>query len=226
MTNSGPTRSLPDQIADALASDIVHGRLSGGQRLSEAAVAERFGVSRGPVRDALSYLERNMLVTIKPRSYTYVNRLTVWDFDQLFDFRKQLRGLTARYAARNRTEEEYQCLRAYIDQHERQLGENLETYIANVNHGVEMWQLVAECSHAGFITQQHLGHNTLAFAVQERITAEKVRYKEYNQIAIWKKMVGAIRRRNENKAFDHAAESVAVHWEVLREVFVTLFPEK
>ena len=46
VTNSGPTRSLPDQIADALASDIVHGRLSGGQRLSETALAERFGVSR------------------------------------------------------------------------------------------------------------------------------------------------------------------------------------
>lgn len=64
-------------IADALRRDIVHGRLRGGQELRQEEVAERFGTSRLPVRDAIQTLERDGLVTVLPN-----RRVVVAQFEE------------------------------------------------------------------------------------------------------------------------------------------------
>lgn len=48
--------STREQITDRLREDVFSGRLPPGERVSEATLAERFGVSRGPIREALSLL--------------------------------------------------------------------------------------------------------------------------------------------------------------------------
>lgn len=65
MSDSGPLVTQPvsrvestgDSIAHALREDIVAGRLAGGERLVEEAIANQFGVSRVPVREALTHAE-------------------------------------------------------------------------------------------------------------------------------------------------------------------------
>jgi DNA-binding GntR family transcriptional regulator len=57
---------LREQIADRLREDVLSGRLAEGERLSEVKLAERFGVSRGPVREALVQLTHEGLLTAKP----------------------------------------------------------------------------------------------------------------------------------------------------------------
>lgn len=64
-------------IADALRRDIVNGRLRGGQELRQEEVAERFGTSRLPVRDAMQTLERDGLLTVLPN-----RRVVVAQFDE------------------------------------------------------------------------------------------------------------------------------------------------
>lgn len=64
-------------IADALRRDIVNGRLRGGQELRQEEVAERFGTSRLPVRDAIQTLERDGLLTVLPN-----RRVVVAQFDE------------------------------------------------------------------------------------------------------------------------------------------------
>ncbi|HLT62588.1 MAG TPA: GntR family transcriptional regulator [Microlunatus sp.] len=56
--------SLADQVAEQLRRMIVLGRLAPGEHLAETALAERFGVSRGPLREALSRLVAEGLVTV------------------------------------------------------------------------------------------------------------------------------------------------------------------
>ncbi|HZU36669.1 MAG TPA: GntR family transcriptional regulator [Gemmataceae bacterium] len=59
-------RTVREQITDRLRDDILTGRLAEGERLQEAKLAERFGVSRGPIREVLAQLTHEGLVEAKP----------------------------------------------------------------------------------------------------------------------------------------------------------------
>jgi DNA-binding FadR family transcriptional regulator len=60
-------RTIPDQVAEELGAEIVSGRRKAGERLVELDLARDFGVSRGPIREAIRILERRRLVDIFPR---------------------------------------------------------------------------------------------------------------------------------------------------------------
>ncbi|OAI48078.1 hypothetical protein AYO44_01360 [Planctomycetaceae bacterium SCGC AG-212-F19] len=66
MAVGGLIRSTREQITDVLREEILCGRLDEGVRLSEAKLAERFGVSRGPIREALAQLTQEGLLVAKP----------------------------------------------------------------------------------------------------------------------------------------------------------------
>ena len=87
---------LAQFIADQLAADIEGGRFHPGERLSEEALAGRFGVSRGPVREALRLLVRDELVTIRPRCGASVVDLSPAELDEMFEMRGALYALAVR----------------------------------------------------------------------------------------------------------------------------------
>lgn len=63
------TCMLPEQIANKLAEGIIRGIYVPGQHLQETALAKTFGVSRGPIRDALRILEQERLVKSQETRY-------------------------------------------------------------------------------------------------------------------------------------------------------------
>lgn len=93
------TLSLPEQIAEAIGTDIIQERYRAGERIHEQALADRFKVSRGPVRDALKLLERDGLVQISARRGTHVSRLSAKELIDVFNIRVLLFGLAARQLA-------------------------------------------------------------------------------------------------------------------------------
>jgi DNA-binding GntR family transcriptional regulator len=92
------TRTLAEQIAERLREDILSGRLAGGQRLSQEALAERYRVSRVPVRDALRQLRAEGLIESNGRTGMAVAELSVLDLEELYDMRVALEPLVARLA--------------------------------------------------------------------------------------------------------------------------------
>ncbi|MBY0528342.1 MAG: GntR family transcriptional regulator [Gemmataceae bacterium] len=66
MTARGLIRGLREQIANQLRDDILSGRFEAGARLSETMLADRFGVSRGPIREALVQLTNEGMLVGKP----------------------------------------------------------------------------------------------------------------------------------------------------------------
>jgi DNA-binding GntR family transcriptional regulator len=93
------TQSLPEQIAARLSERILAGNYPPGQRIMEQAVSAEFGVSRGPVREALRLLERDGLVTILPRRGAQVTTLSIEEVREIFDIRASLNGLRDRQIA-------------------------------------------------------------------------------------------------------------------------------
>src|SRR5437879_13280064 len=59
-------RTVREQITDRLRDDILSGRLAEGERLQEARLAQRFGVSRGPIREVLAQLTHEGLLEARP----------------------------------------------------------------------------------------------------------------------------------------------------------------
>jgi DNA-binding GntR family transcriptional regulator len=88
--------SLPEQIAAQLATYITTGQYAPGQRIMEQALAAEFGVSRGPVREALRRLEKDGLVTILARRGAQVTKLSIQEVREIFDIRVALNGLRDR----------------------------------------------------------------------------------------------------------------------------------
>ncbi|PVZ08531.1 GntR family transcriptional regulator [Actinomycetospora cinnamomea] len=82
-----------------LRSDILGGRCQPGARLREEEIAERFGVSRTPVREALRRLEADGLVVVTPRRGAEVVRWRDDDVAELVELRALLEGHAARRAA-------------------------------------------------------------------------------------------------------------------------------
>ena len=91
-------RSLADEIADRLRNAILCGQLAPEEPLREAALSELMGVSRGPVREALSRIEREGLAVVTPTGRTYVARLSRHDLDEVFSLRKALEQLAIEHA--------------------------------------------------------------------------------------------------------------------------------
>ena len=92
-----PIRQAPlgEQLLAQLRALIVRGELAAGTHLVEGWVAERFGVSRGPVRDALRQLELEGLVDTRRRG-SFVRGLSDTDLGELYALRGALEGLAVR----------------------------------------------------------------------------------------------------------------------------------
>lgn len=93
------TLSLPEQIAARLSERIIAGSYAPGRRVMEQAVSAEFGVSRGPVREALRLLEKDGLVTFLPRRGAQVTLLSIAEVREIFDIRAALNGLRDRQIA-------------------------------------------------------------------------------------------------------------------------------
>ncbi|MGE4372619.1 MAG: GntR family transcriptional regulator [Xanthobacter sp.] len=98
------------KLREALEDDIIAGRLRPGQRLDEAGLAERFGVSRTPIREALIQLAASGLVEIKPRRGAFVLLLGPRELMESFELMAELEAACARLAAQRMSDEDKHTL--------------------------------------------------------------------------------------------------------------------
>jgi DNA-binding GntR family transcriptional regulator len=88
-----------DMVREAIADDIVAGRLGAGTRLDEASLAKRFAVSRTPVREALRELAASGLVESKAHLGAVVATMTEARFHDIFEAVAELEAVCARLCA-------------------------------------------------------------------------------------------------------------------------------
>lgn len=96
-------RSLHDELVVLVRDMIIAGELTPGERVSEPALCERFGVSRTPLREALKVLAAEGLVQLLPRRGARVAQITPEEVEELFPIMGVLEGLAAERAAERAT---------------------------------------------------------------------------------------------------------------------------
>ncbi|MDN4612436.1 GntR family transcriptional regulator [Arthrobacter burdickii] len=97
--------SAPQRVLDAIRRGIILGELPPGARVTEAALAARYGVSRVPVREALRALEAEGFVESKPYAGSTVAKIPLDDAEDLFAVRRAIEATIARRAARRAAEQ-------------------------------------------------------------------------------------------------------------------------
>lgn len=99
------TKSLPELVAGQLLAAVSEGALEPGARLKEETLAEKFGVSRSTVREAIALLERRGIVERVARYGARIAVVDAGEIEEIFNIRAQLLGLAARVAAQRGSED-------------------------------------------------------------------------------------------------------------------------
>jgi len=109
--NLNDYKPLREVIFNTLREAIIVGELKPGERLMEVQLAEKMGVSRTPVREAIRKLELEGLVDMLPRKGAHVADLSVKDIMDVLEVRASLDGLATALASTRITEEELKELK-------------------------------------------------------------------------------------------------------------------
>jgi len=174
-----------------------------GDRLVESDLAERFGMSRTPIREALQRLETQSLLTRDGRSLI-VASLDHNQMAELYVVRTELEGLAARLAARHATDEEVQVLQGMV-QEDRALLEDPAT-LSRANR--RFHKQIHLASHNRFLVQQlDLVHRSMALMATTSLAAQgrgEIALEEHQAI------VDAITNRDEEAAYTALRDHISV----------------
>ena len=139
-----------------------------GDRLVESELAERFGVSRTPIREALQRLETQSLLTRDGRSLI-VAALDHSQLAELYLVRAELEGLAARLAAQHATEEEVRVLGAMVAEDDALIGDPAALARANKRFHKQ----IHLASHNRYLVQQlDLVYRTMALMAETTLAIE------------------------------------------------------
>ncbi len=103
-----------DQIREALEEMIVEGHFADGARLDEVSLADRFKVSRTPLREAFQALAASGLVELRHRRGAFVRYPALEDVVEMFDVMAEIEALCGRYAARRMSPEDQAAIEAAL----------------------------------------------------------------------------------------------------------------
>ena len=159
----------PQKDAYALILEAIDSHIyKPGDRLVESELAERFGVSRTPIREALQRLETQSLLTRDGRSLI-VASLDHTQMAELYVVRGELEGLAARLASRHATPEEIRVLRDMVEADRNLIGNPDALSRANRRFHKQ----IHLASHNRFLVQQlDLVHRSMALLATTSLAAE------------------------------------------------------
>ena len=102
---------LVDDLANRIRELILNGEIPIGAPLRQAELAERFGTSRTPIREALRQLQVSGVVEVRPNKGAIVRVPAPWEIRELYEIRAELEALAARRAASRLTSTEIDKMR-------------------------------------------------------------------------------------------------------------------
>jgi DNA-binding GntR family transcriptional regulator len=112
-------RTMHDLVFNSLLEEILSGKLKPGDKLNISDIAQRLGVSRTPVREALTQLTSVGLVENQPHRSPFVKKMSIEEVIELYYIRAALEGIAGRLASRRLTPAQMQRLVELCDQMEK-----------------------------------------------------------------------------------------------------------
>ena len=168
MNDHPPGSTIAEAIRSQLERAIVTGDMRPGERLDEQEIADRFGVSRTPVREAIRALAASGLVDVRQRQGATVGTIDIPRLIEMFQVMAELEGLCGELAARRITREEKAHLQTL---HERLVDAGdrvspLEFYEINR----EFHEAIYDAARNSFLAEQTRALRTRVGAYRRQVT--------------------------------------------------------
>ncbi|MGI6586306.1 MAG: GntR family transcriptional regulator [Gracilibacteraceae bacterium] len=185
-------KPLREVVFDLIRGAIISGMLKPGERLMEVQLAEKMGVSRTPIREAIRKLELEGLVIMIPRKGAYVADLSIKNITDVLEVRAALEGLASGLAAIRMTEEEIKELELVARHFEQAMNSNDVEGIIQTD--IEFHEKIFKSTRNEKLQQ-------LANSLMEQVQRFRIMYvnksaKSVNLIKEHYKIVEAISKRN------------------------------
>jgi DNA-binding GntR family transcriptional regulator len=169
---------LRDNVYESLRSDILTCRLAPGDDVREQELADRYAVSRQPVREALLRLAREHLVTVQPRQGYRVNPISLSDARDLLRFRLALEPACVAEAIENASDDVLKALdefRRFSGDHESFIDYNRAFHTAlaeasgNRRMAVALCDLIGQADRLVRVSVANVRHHDPAPLVAEHV---------------------------------------------------------
>ena len=204
-----PYKEVPDsptlasRAFESIKVDIISGQFEQGAKIVESDLALKYGISRGPLREAIHRLEQMKLIVRIPHAGSRVVTLDIKMMEDIYSARESLEGMAARLAARLMSADEIKTLSSLLDQHETSIGQT---------------QGKAYFQHEGDIDF----HYRIALASQNQWILEKLNGELYQLIRLGRRQSGQYPSRAPTALIQHRqiAAAIAQRDEELAEILM------
>jgi DNA-binding GntR family transcriptional regulator len=214
-TLEAPT--LARRTFDSIKTDIIDGQLAQGTKIVESDLALKYGISRGPLREAIHRLEQIKLIVRIPHAGSRVVTLDTKMMGDIYIAREALEGMAARLAARLMSDTEISALSALLDQHETNISETEGKSYFQREGDIDFHFRIAVASQNQWILENLNGelyqlmrmcrHQSGQFPARAQTALE-----QHRQIA------AAIAQRDEELAEILMRRHISGAWEIVRKI--------
>lgn len=141
-----------DEIRESLENQIVGGEFAPEERLDEVKLAQKFGVSRTPIREVLNQLSNAGLVELRPRRGAFVAAPSLGKLVEMFEAMAEMEAICGRLAARRMTEDEI----ARLKEAHKQCGQAAETGDPDLYYAenAKFHEVIYSGCHNSFLTEE------------------------------------------------------------------------
>jgi DNA-binding GntR family transcriptional regulator len=209
--------TLARRTFDSIKADIIDGQLAQGTKIVESDLALKYGISRGPLREAIHRLEQIKLIVRIPHAGSRVVILDTKMMGDIYIAREALEGMAARLAARLMSDAEVSALSALLDQHEANISETEGKAYFQREGDIDFHFRIAAASQNQWILENLNGelyqlirmcrHQSGQFPARAQIALD-----QHRQIA------SAIALRDEELAEILMRRHISGAWEIVRKI--------
>lgn len=195
--------TVKNALVTEIRDEILRGTYQPGQRLLLNDLAERFGVSNMPVREALRHLETEGIVTSIPHKGAFVTRLDAEEMQDIYDIRVALEVLATRLAVPQMTD----ATLAELNRHISAMDDNVDTVATFIKLNHQFHMTLYAASQRKFLCDLI---KTLRFRMHHYMHAFKVELGDMAQIQReHREILAACAAKNEERAADLIRAHVA-----------------
>jgi DNA-binding GntR family transcriptional regulator len=209
--------TLARRTFDSIKADIIDGQLAQGTKIVESDLALKYGISRGPLREAIHRLEQIKLIVRIPHAGSRVITLETKMMEDSYTARESLEGMAARLAARLMLDTEIAALSILLDQHEASISETEGKAYFQREGDIDFHFRIAVASQNQWILENLNGE---LYQLIRMCRHQSGQFPSRAQIALdqHRQIAAAIERRDEELAEILMRRHISGAWEIVKQI--------